>query len=131
MNDSISDFVIRLKNASLANNHEVVSPYSKFRADLAKVLLDQGFIGGYRVDTDTKFKVLKVSLKSSGIRVDRLQVVRISKPGRRVYAQANRMARLILGQGAVIVSTPQGLMTAKQAQKANLGGELICKINIK
>ena len=130
MNDAISDFVIRLKNASLANNSEVTSPYSKFRESLAKLLLDQHYIAGYQVNSDSQFKVLTVKLITNGVRVDRLQVVRISKPGRRVYAQANRMDKLILGQSTVIVSTPSGLMTAKQAKKTHQGGELICKINI-
>jgi len=131
MTDSISDFIIRLKNGSLANNQTVVSPHSKLRENLAQLLVKQNYLAGYKVDTTGKFKQLVINLKSTGVKVNRLNIKLISKPGRRVYAQANQLNRFSLGVGSVIISTPSGLMTTKQAYKAKLGGELLCRITIR
>jgi len=131
MNDLISDFIIRIKNASLSNNGEVTCPHSKLQENLAKLMVDQGILSSYAVNTDSVHKELTVKLKQDGIRTVRLDAARISKPGRRLYVRTTQMAKYILGQGVVIVSTPLGLMTAKQAIKAKQGGELICKITIK
>lgn len=130
MTDSISDFVIRLKNASMANIRTVNSPYSIYREKLTELLVKQNYLDGYQVDTTGKFKSLAVNLKTNGIKVNRLDIKLISKPGRRVYVHASQLKRYLLGLGHVIISTPSGLMTTKQAQKAKLGGELICRIKM-
>lgn len=131
MNDLISDYIIRLKNASLSNNSEVISPHSKLQESLAKLMVDQGLLDTYKVDIISGHKNIITKLKQDGVRTVRLDATRISKPGRRVYTRTTQMTKYILGQGTVIISTPLGLMTAKQAIKAKQGGELICKITLK
>lgn len=131
MNDSINDFITRLKNASMADKAEVQSPHSKLRENLAKLLASQGLIADYQVDESSGFKNLVVHLVKTKVKVNRLETVIISKPGRRVYAHSSQLKKLNLGRSILIISTPQGLMTANQAMKANLGGELICRFSFK
>lgn len=130
MTDSISDFAIRLQNASMANNQTVKSPHSKLRESFADLLAKQGYLADYRIDTVGKFKEISVNLLTSGVKVKRISVQLISKPGRRLYVKANQLKRYSFGVGSVIISTPSGLMTAKQAQKAQLGGELLCRVKL-
>lgn len=133
MNDSISDFIIRLKNASFANNEEVMSPHSKLRENMAKLLSTRNLIAGYQVETNEAngFKYLIIKLTKTKAKVNRLEAVIVSKPGRRVYSHASKLAKHNLGRSTLVVSTPKGLMTADQAIKENLGGELICRVGFK
>ena len=130
MNDPIGDFIIRLKNASLANRFEVVAPHSNFREEMAKILREEKLIDSYEVKSDEGKKQLIVKLLVVGNKTRLIEAKKVSKLGKRVYAQAKDLYRLNRGLGILIVSTPKGLMTAQKAKKENQGGEVICRITI-
>jgi small subunit ribosomal protein S8 len=127
--DPISDMLTQIRNAQAVKKTEVVLPYSKFKHALADLLKKSGWLGGAEQAEDGKFKMLKLKLKydNSGMPVIS-GLRRISKPGQRMYSAVTRIPRVMLGNGATIVSTSRGLMTADQARKEKLGGELICEI---
>jgi len=125
--DNIADFLIRIKNASLSQKETLVCPFSKFNEGLAKILKEEGFIDKVEVLGEGKDKRLSITLHSDKNKVREVEVKRISKPGRRVYIKAKSI-KTLRGLGVTIVSTPQGLMTAKNAIKKSLGGEVVCKI---
>ena len=128
LSDPISDFLIRLKNASRANKEEFTAPYSKMKAEVARILKEEGYIWSYEVDTSGKFPELKVKVKY----VDRVSaltdVKRVSRPGRRHYVGAGEVPKVLGGMGISIISTSRGLMTGHRARKENVGGELIALV---
>lgn len=136
VNDPIGDTLIQIKNGYLAKKSTVIIPYSKFKHELLKLLVREGFISEVEVKKETNKKTLTVDLKykdtesASGNRGEPVltDIVRVSKPGLRVYVKSNNIPRVLGGLRIAIISTPKGLMTDKQARKKKLGGELICKI---
>lgn len=136
VNDPIGDTLIQIKNGYLAKKSTVIIPYSKFKHELLKLLVREGFISEVEVKKETNKKTLTVNLKykdtesASGNRGEPVltDIVRVSKPGLRVYVKNNNIPRVLGGLRIAIISTPKGLMTDKQARKKKLGGELICKI---
>lgn len=126
--DPIADMLIRIKNASLANHDEVYSPYSKLKERLAKILKHTGFIKEARIITNggKKLKII-LSYKKDG-QPAISQIVRVSKPGKKVYVGKRNIPFILGGLGIAIISTPLGLMTDSQARKKGVGGEVICKI---
>ena len=125
-NDSISDLLTRIRNANTARKHLVVMPYSKLKQQVADILKDSGFLEDVKVATDGGFKSLELSLPANPETITSL--IRVSKPGRRVYTSAGDIPLVLGGRGIVIVSTSSGVMTGRQARKEGLGGELICKV---
>lgn len=127
MTDPIADFLTRIRNAQLASQHEVMVPYSKLKYAIAQLLEREGWIVGLAtLENNTQLKVL--------LKFDQGQPVinhlrRISKPGRRVYVKRDQLPRVMGGLGLAIISTPKGLMTADEARKARLGGEVLCEIS--
>ncbi len=126
MTDPIADLLTRIRNAQLAGQHEVVLPYSKLKYAIAQVLEKEGWILGLASQDHQKF--LKILLKYDGKKPIIQSLKRVSKPGRRVYVGRTELPRVLNGLGMAIVSTPKGVMTADQARKAKLGGEVICEI---
>ena len=127
--DTVSEFLTRLRNAGTARHEKVDVPASKFRAGLADLLVKSGFIRSYKVAQDSKQGVMRVYLKydaSGSPAISSIQ--RVSRPGRRVYLKSTEIPVIRSGLGTAIVSTSKGLMTGVEAQKNNLGGELICKV---
>ena len=124
MNDPIADFLIRIKNAALAGRQTTSAPHSKIKEKIVGILKEEGFIKDYRVEGEN----IIISLTKDKNKNRLLEVRRISKPSRRVYVKAKNIGILLRGLGITILSTPEGLMNAKNAQKKNLGGEIICKI---
>lgn len=127
--DSIGSFLTRIRNAGTARHEKVDIPASKMRVELARVLFESGFIRSYKVAKDTKQGVMRVYLKydeSGSHSITNLSLV--SRAGKKVYVKAQEIPVVRTGLGMTIVSTSKGLMTGKDAQKANLGGELICKV---
>lgn len=128
MTDPIADMLTRIRNGLAAKHETVTMPSSKEKAAIAKILLDEGYINGYKVEGDTK-KTLKIDLKYgkngekviSGLR-------RISKPGLRVYAKVENLPRVLNGLGTALISTSGGMMTDRDARKKNMGGEVIAYI---
>jgi small subunit ribosomal protein S8 len=126
-NDSIADLLTRIRNAGTARRKLVVMPYSKMKEQVARILQANGFVEAVNVaDASTGFKSLEITLSSDPETIT--QLARVSKPGRRVYAQAKDIPLVLGGRGLVILSTSGGVMTGRDARKKGLGGELICKV---
>ena len=125
-NDPLSDLLTRIRNASTARKSLVVMPYSKLKEQVAGILKDNGFIADVKVATDGGFKSLELSLSPDPEAITSL--IRVSKPGRRVYTAAKDIPLVLGGRGLVILSTSRGVMTGREARKNGLGGELICKV---
>lgn len=125
-NDSISDLLTRIRNANTARKRLVVMPYSKMKQQVADILKDNHFLEDVKVATDGGFKSLELTLPEDPETITSL--IRVSKPGRRVYTSAQDIPLVLGGRGIVIVSTSSGVMTGRQARSQNLGGELICKV---
>jgi len=125
--DPIADMLTRIRNAAAAQKTELVLPYSKFKANLAQLLLKQGFISGSS-ELAGKHKNLQITLKYSGTESVIAGIKRVSKPGQRIYLPADKLPRTNSGYGVTVVSTSKGLMTDKEARKTGVGGEVVCQI---
>jgi small subunit ribosomal protein S8 len=125
-NDPISDLLTRIRNASTARKKVVVMPFSKLKEQVAAILKQNGFIESVKVTTDGGFKSLELGLSANPETITSL--IRVSKPGRRVYTSSSDIPLVLGGRGLVIVSTSSGVMTGRDARKKGLGGELICKV---
>ena len=128
LSDPIADFLTRLRNANSARLTEVVLPYSKIKAEIARILKQEGYITNYEVDTTGQFPQIKVISKM----VNRTSAItglkRISKPGLRKYVGATEIPRVLGGMGISILSTPRGIVTGREAKKQNIGGELLAYV---
>jgi small subunit ribosomal protein S8 len=126
--DPIADMLTRIRNASMARKTELVLPFSKFKANLAKLLLREGFLNDSR-EISGCFKMLQISLKYDSTGEPVISgIKRISKPGQRIYLPASKIPRTNSGFGVTVVSTSKGLMTDKEVRKEKIGGEVICQI---
>jgi small subunit ribosomal protein S8 len=131
MTDPIADMLTRIRNANTAMHDTVKMPSSKLKESLADILKREGYIDGFDVNPATTGpgNVLEVKLKYA---TDRTRTIsglkRVSKPGLRIYAQADRMPRVLGGLGVAVLSTSQGLMTDREARKRRMGGEVLCYV---
>ena len=127
--DPIGDMITRIRNAQLRALSNVTIPSSNFRAKILDVLKQEGYISNYKLLSDAKNKTsLLVDLKyHNGLPVIR-EIKRISKPGRRIYARADSIAKIKNGLGLAIVSTSKGIMSDNDARTNNIGGEIICRV---
>ncbi len=125
LTDPIADFLTRLRNAATARKAEVVLPYSKIKAEIARILKQEGYISNYEVDTTGKFPQIKVVTKSHNRTSAITGLKRVSKPGLRKYVGATEIPRVLGGMGISILSTPQGIVSGREAKKQNIGGELL------
>jgi len=128
LSDPIADFLTRLRNASRAGKAEVNAPYSKIKAELARILKQEGYITDYEVNTSGKFPELKVTTKLVNRTPAITGLKRISKPGLRKYVGVDEIPRVLGGMGIAILSTPRGLVTGREAKKQNVGGELLAMV---
>ena len=129
MTDPIADMLTRIRNAAHARHRRVDIPASRLKASIAKILEAEGYIAHSRVIEDDKQDVLRIFLKYDTNRASAIQgVVRVSKPGRRVYVSRGELPRVMGGYGTAILSTSQGLMTGVQARQKGIGGELLCQV---
>ena len=132
VSDPIADMLTRVRNALMINKAEVEMPYSRLKEDLARVLQEEGYIEGYAVLEDSKFKVLQLKLKYFGKRRERRPVItglkRISKPGRRIYVGKHEIPWVLSGMGIAILTTNRGLMTGHKARRQGIGGEVLCYV---
>ena len=128
ISDPIADFLTRLRNAGAARKEEVLAPYSKIKSEIARILKNEGYITAYEIDTTGTFPRIKVTTKNH----DRVSAItglkRISKPGLRKYVGATEIPRVLGGMGISILSTPQGVISGREAKKQNVGGELLAII---
>ena len=129
MTDPIADMLTRIRNANMVKHETVDVPASNMKKELARILLEEGFVRGYDVIEDGKQGIIRIQLKygQTGERVIS-GLKRISKPGMRVYAAKNEVPRVLNGLGISIISTSKGILTDKQARKENVGGEVICYV---
>ncbi len=131
MTDPVADMLTRIRNASNARHETVDIPMSRLKAEIARVLKEQGYIRDYRVvdHRGRPGKSLRIVLKYGP---DRTQVItglrRVSTPGRRVYTGKARIPRVMRGLGVAILSTPKGVMTDREARRAGVGGEVLCYV---
>jgi len=126
--DTISNFIIKVKNAGNAGLSSTTAPYSKLKASIAEVLKKEGFIKNFEEKMEKGRKVLVVSLFSEN-RVPKIKgVQRISKPSKRIYKKVNEIRSVKNGYGALILSTSLGVMTGREAKKQKLGGEALFSI---
>ncbi|MGQ9677986.1 MAG: 30S ribosomal protein S8 [bacterium] len=127
--DSISDFLTQIRNGIAARLKEVNTPYSRLKFEIARVLLEEGFISNFRVEGEETKKRIIVSLKylDDGGSVIR-GVVRVSKQSRRIYLGYRDISRIMGGLGIAIISTPVGVITDREARRRKVGGEIICKV---
>jgi small subunit ribosomal protein S8 len=127
--DPIADMLTRIRNANSLRYEEVSVPTSKQKEGIAKILKAQGFISDCRIEDVEGVKTLTLTLKysASGERVIS-GLKRISKPGLRVYCEADKLPRVLRGLGIAIVSTPKGILTDADARKQNVGGEVLCYV---
>ncbi len=129
ISDPIADMLTRIRNASRARHLEVVIPASRTKREIARILVEEGFIAGVTEEKIGATQLLRLSLKYVDGKAPVVSgLKRISKPGLRVYARKTEIPRVLGGLGIVIVSTSQGIMTGAQAHKAQLGGEVLAYV---
>ena len=128
--DPIADYLTRIRNAVRANHRVVEVPASNLKKEMTKILFDQGYILSYKFDDSTSQGSIKIALKYTKDTKESVikKIQRISKPGLRKYASSSKMPRILNGLGIAIVSTSRGVMTGKQAQRENVGGEILCYV---
>jgi small subunit ribosomal protein S8 len=129
VNDPISDMLTRIRNANQMKYKEVEVPASKIKAEIARILKDEGFIKGYKTEKRETGDMLLIELKY-GAKKERVitGLKRISKPGLRVYAKLEEIPTVLNGLGIAIISTSKGLMTDKEAKRNQVGGEVLAYI---
>lgn len=121
---TVGDFIIRIKNAALAKHQEVSAPYSRISENVARVMVKGGFLA--RINTDEKKKLLTVRLVYKGKEPALSGARIISRPGLRIYKRVKDLS--LLAAKLILVSTPKGIMSAKEAKKLGLGGEILAEV---
>ena len=126
--DPIADFLARVRNGVRAQKPEVLIPYSKIKAEIARIFKEEGYISDYSVDTSGAYPRIKVVNKL----VDRSSAIaglrRVSRPGLRRYVGADEIPRVLGGMGVAILSTSRGILSGREARKQKVGGELLAYV---
>ena len=128
LNDPIGDMIARIKNAQLRNHKKIELPSSNFKVKIADVLKNEGYIIDYKTFSELNKSKLEISLKYHYGNPVISSILRVSKPGRRIFSSAESLPKINNGLGIAIVSTPKGVMTDIDARKQKIGGEIICKV---
>ncbi|GAA0697450.1 30S ribosomal protein S8 [Paraclostridium ghonii] len=129
MTDPIADMLTRIRNANMVKHETVDVPASNMKKELARILLEEGFIRGYDVIEDGKQGIIRIQLKYGQIGERVITgLKRISKPGMRVYAAKEELPKVLNGLGISIISTSKGILTDRQARNEGVGGEVICYV---
>ena len=128
LSDPIGDMIARVKNAQDRNHKKVELPSSNFKAKIADILKNEGFIKDFKVNSENNKSVLSLELKYHSGSPVISTFERISKPGRRIFSSADGLPKINNGLGIAIISTPKGVMTDIDARKQRVGGEIICKV---
>ena len=128
LSDPIGDMLARIKNSQIRNKKKVEMPSSKFKAKIADVLKEEGFIIDYKIEENEKKQNLIIMLKYNSGNPVINTIERVSKPGRRIFSSAESLPKINNGLGIAIISTPKGVMTDVNARKQKIGGEIICKV---
>ena len=124
--DSIADMLTRIRNANSAKHDTVKVPASNMKKAIAQILVDEGYIKGFTVEEDGKQGIMEITLKYGANKSSVLTGLRrVSKPGLRIYTNCEDMPKVMKGLGIAILSTSKGVMTDREARKANIGGEVL------
>lgn len=126
--DAIADMLTRIRNAGTAGHPTVMIPASNLKKAIAQILLDEGYITRFECIEDDKQGMIKVTLKFAARKSVITGIKRISKPGLRVYADAENLPKVLGGLGIAIISTSKGIMTDKKARAASVGGEVLAYV---
>lgn len=127
--DPVADLLTRIRNAARAGHEQVEIPGSRLKLEIVKILAQEKFIRGYQFISDDKQGVLRVYLKYGPKREPVLnQLKRVSKPGLRVYAPADRIPRVLNGLGIAILSTSRGVLPDRECRRQHVGGEVLCHV---
>ena len=127
--DSVADMLTRIRNANAAKHDTVKIPASNMKKAIAQILVDEGYIKSFTVEDDGKQGMIEVVLKYGPNKSQVLTgLKRVSKPGLRIYTDCENMPKVMKGLGIAILSTSKGIMTDKEARKANVGGEVLAFI---
>jgi small subunit ribosomal protein S8 len=128
LTDPIADFLTRIRNGARAQKPEVLVPYSRIKAEIARILKDEGYITDYTIDTSGAHPRIKVTNKL----VNRSSAItglrRVSRPGLRRYVGADEIPKVLGGMGLAILSTSRGILSGRDARKQKLGGELLAYV---
>ena len=128
LSDPIGDMIARIKNSQARSHKKVELPSSNFKAKIAGILKNEGFIKDFKVRSEDNKSILSLELKYHSGSPVISAFERVSKPGRRVFSSAQSLPKINNGLGIAIVSTPKGVMTDIDARKQRIGGEIICKV---
>ncbi|KDR94290.1 small subunit ribosomal protein S8 [Peptoclostridium litorale DSM 5388] len=129
MTDPIADMLTRIRNANSIKRDTVDIPASNIKKEIARILLEEGYIKGYDVIEDGKQGIIRVQLKYTKAEERVITgIKKISKPGMKVYASKHDVPKVLNGLGISIVSTSKGILTDKQARNEGVGGEVICYV---
>ncbi|WP_185868338.1 30S ribosomal protein S8 [Blattabacterium cuenoti] len=128
--DPIADFLTRIRNATLVKHKVLTISHSKIKQEISRILLENGYIIGYKVEKINNKKKLKVALKYYKKDISVIQgAIRVSKPGLRRYSKYKKLPRVLNGLGIAIMTTSIGIITDKVAKEKRIGGEVICHIH--
>ncbi len=126
--DPIADFLARVRNGTRAQKTELFIPYSKMKAEIARILKDEGYISDYSIDTSAAHPRIRITNKLA----NRLSAItglrRVSRPGLRRYVGADEVPRVLGGMGLAILSTSRGVLSGREAKKQKVGGELLAYV---
>lgn len=129
LQDPLSDMFTRIRNGQMARKPAVEMPSSRQKVELARVLKEEGYIVGYSVGGEAAKPVLRIDLKYYEGKPVIDEISRVSRPGLRVYKKVDQLPRVKQGLGVLILSTSRGVMTDRAARKANVSGEVICRVS--
>lgn len=126
--DQIADLITRIRNAIQVGKNEIVAPTSKLKVAVVEGLKKSGFIADYKIEKAHPRDILYVEIMKEGDIAKINEIVKISKPGRRVYTAAAEIPTIKSGRGIVLISTSKGVMSGQEAKKLRLGGEILVKV---
>ncbi|MEP6686524.1 MAG: 30S ribosomal protein S8 [Verrucomicrobiota bacterium] len=126
--DPIADLLARVRNAGAAGKSEMFVPYSKIKAEIVRILKEEGYITEYSVDTEAAHPRIKITNKIANRTSAITGLKRVSRPGLRRYVGAKEIPRVLGGMGVSILSTPRGILSGREAKKQNVGGELLAYV---
>ena len=126
--DPVADFVTRIRNAIRARHQKLDVPASKLKAEIARILKEEGYISNFKTQEEDGKQILRVYLKYGGAEAAIRDLARISRPGCRVYVGRDEIKRVQGGLGISIMTTPKGVMTGRQARREGVGGEILCEV---
>jgi small subunit ribosomal protein S8 len=134
INDSIGDMLTRIRNACLAKKSTLSLPFTRINQQIVQILEKEGFIQSYQTSLDAQNIIVRLKYRSKAIYRGKKKescitnLKRISKPGLRIYSNSREIPRILGGTGIVIISTPEGLLTDREARLRGIGGELLCSV---